>query len=280
VPLVFTFGAVYTAPLVPLLWRSGTRMVTFLRGSLREQERARGSGPLRRAAAWAAERLAVLGSDRVVAVSRALARTAGARGEVLANEAAAVAAPLDAAVARRALGLPEGPFIAGYAGAIAPIKSLETLLEAGGLLPPLHVALLGFSGAESAYESRLRALAQPLGARAHLLDWRPHAGTLLDACDVVVLPSLDEGCPNLLLEAMARDRPCLGARCAGIEEMLVHDLLLFPPGDAWKLGKRLENLMGSRAARASATVLCRQRAEAYRFDWDARAVEVLEGAAG
>jgi glycosyltransferase involved in cell wall biosynthesis len=94
----------------------------------------------------------------------------------------------------------------------------------------------------------------------------------------VVLPSLDEGCPNLLLEAMALDRPCLGARCAGIEEMLVHDALLFPPGDGWRLAERLDNLMGSRAARAAARVLIRQRAAAYRFDWDQRAVEALERA--
>src|SRR5262245_47991779 len=51
IPLVFTFGAAYTAPLGPLLWRSGARVVTFLRGSLIEHERARGSGLLRRTAA-------------------------------------------------------------------------------------------------------------------------------------------------------------------------------------------------------------------------------------
>jgi glycosyltransferase involved in cell wall biosynthesis len=277
VPLVFTFGAVYTAPLGPLLLGARARVVTFLRGSLREQERARGSGRLRRAAARAAERLALAASDRVVAVSRALAAGAGAKGEVLPNEAPAAAA-VDVADARRELGLPAGAFIAGYAGAIAPIKSLETLLDAAGHLAPLHVALLGFGSPESAYEAKLRARAAALGGRAHLFAWRPDARTLLSACDVVVLPSLDEGCPNLLLEAMALDRPCLGARCAGIEEMLAHDALLFPAGDAWRLGERLDNLHGSKAARASAVVLCRQRAEAYRFDWDARAVDVLERA--
>jgi glycosyltransferase involved in cell wall biosynthesis len=277
IPLVFTFGAAYTAPLGPLLWRSGARVVTFLRGSLFEQERARGSGLPRRAAARVAERLALAASDRVFAVSQVLAAAAGAKGEVLPNEAPA-APPQDAAVERRALGLPEGAFLAAYAGAIAPIKSLETLLEAAGLLPPLHVALLGFSAGGSAYESGLRARAAGLDGRAHLLDWRPDARALLAAADVVVLPSLDEGCPNLLLEAMAQGRPCLGARCAGIEEMLVHEALLFPPGDAWELAQRIDTLMGSRAARASATVLVKQRAAAYQFDWDQRAVAALERA--
>ncbi len=278
IPLVFTFGAVYSAPLAPLLWRSGARLVTFLRGSLREQERARGSGAVRRVLARTAERMALAGSDRVVAVSQALARSAGARGEVLPNEAAAAVTASDPGAARRALGLPADAFVAAYAGVMAPIKSLETLLEAAELLPSLHVVLLGFSGAGSAYESGLRARAARLLGRAHLLEWRPGARDLLAAADVVVLPSRDEGCPNLLLEAMAQGRPCLGARCAGIEEMLAHEALLFPPGDAWRLAERLDNLMGSRAARASASVLVRQRAEAYRFDWDARAVGVLEQA--
>ena len=276
IPLVFTFGAVYSAPLAPLLAGSGARLVTFLRGSLLEQERARGSGALRRALARACERLALLASDRVVAVSQALARPAGAKAEVLPNEAAPAGPAPDRAAARRALGLPEDAFIAAYAGAIAPIKSLETLIEAARPLPGVHVALLGFSREGSAYEAGLRAQAASLDGRAHLFEWRPDARALVAAADVVVLPSRDEGSPNLLLEAMAAGRPCLGARCTGIEEMLRHDALLFPPGDAAALSARLARLAEDDGARAEVAALAAARADDYRFDWDARAVAVLE----
>lgn len=276
IPLVFTFGAVYSAPLAPLLVGSGARLVTFLRGSLLEQERARGSGALRRMVARACERLALAASDRVVAVSQALARPAASKAEVLPNEAAAPAAALDAAAARRALGLPEAAFIAAYAGAITPIKSLETLIEAARPLPGVHVALLGFSREGSPYEAGLRAQAAALDGRAHLLEWRPDARALVAAADVVVLPSRDEGSPNLLLEAMAAGRPCLGARCSGVEEMLREDALLFPPGDAAALRARLARLVEDAGARAEAAALCAARAGDYRFDWDERAASVLE----
>lgn len=277
IPLVFTFGAVYSAPLWPLLLGARARVVTFLRGSLFEQERARGSGAARRLLARAFERAAVAASDRVVAVSQALARPAGGKAEVLPNEAAAPAAA-DRMAARRSLGLPADAFVAAYAGAMAPIKSLETLLEAALSLPLVHVALLGFSHEGSAYEDQLRARASALEGRAHLLEWRPDARALVAAADVVVLPSRDEGSPNLLLEAMALGRPCLGARCAGIEEMLRHDALLFPPGDASALGACLARLLEDPSAREQAASLALQRAQDYRFDWDARAVAVLERA--
>jgi glycosyltransferase involved in cell wall biosynthesis len=225
-----------------------------------------------------AERVARAASHRVVAVSEALARPAGAKAEVLPNEASAGVSGLDRTAARRALGLPEDAFVAGYAGAIAPIKSLETLLEAARPLPGVHVALLGFSREGSAYEAGLRGQAAALDGRAHVLDWRPDARALVAAADVVVLPSRDEGSPNLLLEAMAAGRPCLGARCAGISEMLRHDALLFPVGDAAALRARLSRLAEDAGARAEAAALCARRADDYRFDWDARAVAILERA--
>jgi glycosyltransferase involved in cell wall biosynthesis len=278
IPLVWTFGAVYSAALAPLLRPRAPRLVTFLRGSLAEQQRARGSGPLRRLAARAAERVAIAASDVVVGVSHALARPAGGKGRVLPNEASTGAAAEERDVARRALGLPAQAFVAGYAGAMTPLKSLETLLAAAAMVPGLHVALLGFSSSPSTYERALRAAAAPLGGRAHLLDWRPDSGALIGAADVVVLPSRDEGCPNLLLEAMDAHRPCLGARCAGIAEVLAEDALLFPVGDAAALAARLRAWMEDEDARRHASRLCAARAEAFRFDWDERATGVLRDA--
>jgi glycosyltransferase involved in cell wall biosynthesis len=261
VPLVFTFGAVYTAPLGPLLWRSGTRVVTFLRGSLPAQERARGSGALRRAAARVAERLAIAASDRVVAVSGALAAMGGARARCCqrAPAAASLTPPR-----RGARWLPAGAFIAGYAGAIAPIKSLETLLEARACWRPAR-------GAARIRQPRVRlrdgvaGARETLDGRAHLLAWRPDARMLLAACDVVVLPSLDEGCPNLLLEAMAEGRPCVGARCAASRRCWARRAAF--------LRRRLAagRAAGQPAGQHGRPRFRRRpvplRAEAYRFDW-------------
>ena len=277
---LWTFGAAYSAFLAPLRLLPGRRLATFLRGSLGEQERARGSGSVRRGVAAAAERTAVAASDVVVAVSSDLARHAGAKAIVLPNDVRLGGAVPEAPAVRRELGLPPGAFVAGYAGSVTPIKSLETLARAVALVPDVHLAVQGFSRGETAYERSLRRLVGELGldGRAHLLPWSPGGRGLLSALDVVVVPSRHEGCPNVLLEAMALGRPCLGARSGGIEEMLADDALLFPPGDAERLAARLAQLRDDPRERERLATLGRARAAAYDFDWDGRAVAILTAA--
>ncbi len=48
---------------------------------------------------------------------------------------------------------------------------------------------------------------------------------LLDGCDIYVQPSLQEGLPRSVVEAMSRGCPCVGARTAGIPELLPEDCL-------------------------------------------------------
>jgi len=277
---LWTFGSAYGALLSPLRLLPGRRMATFLRGSLSEQERAQGHGKPRRALVALAERTALAASDTVVAVSHDLARRAGPRSIVLPNDAPAAAPAADAADARRELGLPAGAFIVGTAGSITPVKSLETLVRAAALLPEAHVAVQGLAREETPYEGALRRLAADLGAsaRVHLLPWAPGARLLLSALDVVVVASRHEGCPNVLLEAMAMGRPCLGARSGGIEELLVDDDLLFPPGDAEGLAERLARLRDDPDERHRLAARARSRAAAYVFDWESRAVAILEAA--
>jgi glycosyltransferase involved in cell wall biosynthesis len=279
---VWTFGSAYAALLAPLRLVPGSRMATFLHGSLAEQERARGAGLLRRAAAEAVERTAVAASDAIIAVSRELAERAGGKAIVLPNDVHVAGPAPRPEDARKQLGLPLDAFLVGYAGSITPIKGLETLVQAAALLPTARVALQGFSAEGTPYERWVRGRVAELclGPRVHLLAWAPSARPLLSALDVLVVPSRHEGCPNVLLEAMALGRPCLGARSGGIEEMLVHDDLLFPAGDAAGLAARLKELQEQPRERERLASLGRARAAAYDFDWDERAVAALESAFG
>jgi len=71
------------------------------------------------------------------------------------------------------------------------------------------------------------------------------AATLINRCEVLVLPSRTEAMGRVLLEAMAASRPVIGARVDGIPRVLQHGVngLLFAPGDAQDLARQLRRVL-------------------------------------
>ena len=67
---------------------------------------------------------------------------------------------------------------------------------------------------------------------------------LLDDGDIFALPSLTEGLPRALLEAMSRALPCVGSDVGGIPELLPPDCLA-PARDSLALAERLVSLLSS-----------------------------------
>lgn len=73
----------------------------------------------------------------------------------------------------------------------------------------------------------------------------------LDKLDIYAQPSLTEGLPRALIEAMSRGLPAVASRVGGIPELLREEFL-FPPGDAGALADRLSNFVASPGQRMSA----------------------------
>jgi glycosyltransferase involved in cell wall biosynthesis len=67
------------------------------------------------------------------------------------------------------------------------------------------------------------------------------------AADVFVLPSVREGLPNALLEAMASGTACIATRLEGVTDSVIqngHNGLLVPPDDPAALEGALQRLLG------------------------------------
>jgi glycosyltransferase involved in cell wall biosynthesis len=107
---------------------------------------------------------------------------------------------------------------------------------------------IGGDGAPADYQ-RLRTLIQNHGLQDHvtLLGEVTNAFELFAACDVFVLPSLEEAFGLVFIEAGAHGKPTVATNIGGIPDIIINDEtgILVPPGDsealAAAINKMLEN---------------------------------------
>lgn len=190
-------------------------------------------GAMRRRALAAA----LAGADRLIAVSHPLAELAH---ELVAEAGAAMPpvaviengvdsarfTPGDGVAARRALGLaPEGRLLVSV-GHLSPRKGFQRVLralpEVFAQAPDLRFAIVGGPGAEGDNSAELRRLAAPLGDRVVFAGAQPPDGVArwLQAGDLFVLASDQEGCPNVVWEALATGLPVVATRVGEIPRMV------------------------------------------------------------
>lgn len=154
-------------------------------------------------------------------------------------------APIDKQQARAELGLPQDARILVFASRLDGAKGLSHLLAAlRRMLSRGKHCLLVLLG-EGPYREHLEQQANQLGLQDCLIfaGLRPHAEVArwMSACDLVVQPSLNEGSPLPVYEALACGRPVVASRVGGIPELIVSDDygLLVPPADPEALGDAL-----------------------------------------
>jgi glycosyltransferase involved in cell wall biosynthesis len=160
-------------------------------------------------------------------------------------------APYDAAepVPRAAIGVPDDAHLALYVGRLDPQKGLPDLLDAAERViqrwPGWHLALAG-DGPDRDWLLAQLAGRSALGDRVHWLGARDDVPGLLKSADVLVHPSLWEGMPNAVLEAMATHRPVVGTAVEGTEDLIVPGQTgwLVPPRDPDALGQALAEAAG------------------------------------
>lgn len=133
-----------------------------------------------------------------------------------------------------------------FVGRLVPEKGLDCLLRAWSSLElaPADVLLLAGDGPE---RPALHNLARQLGiaGRVRFLGKADEPERILQASDLFVLPSLTEGMPNSLLEAMATGLPCIATRVGGTPDLIAHGQngVLVPPGDPKAVAEAMAHLL-------------------------------------
>lgn len=170
----------------------------------------------------------------------------------------------------REFALPEGATLAVCAGRLSPEKGQRFLVEALALLRPSglapHVAFCG----DGASRPELERTARRLGVadRCRFVGFRRDLGRIFRAMDFLVLPSLTEGLPNVLLEAAAAAKPAVATCVGGVPEVVTdgRDGLLVPPRSPESLAAGMERLCASPELRMQLGAAARETVRA-RFDF-------------
>lgn len=149
-------------------------------------------------------------------------------------------------------------------GHIFLLRALQQL-SASGLRTAWRVAIAGGRGGDE--REALEAFAREHGFhdRLHLLTHREDIPNLLAAADVFAMPSLWEGLPLALLEAMLAGKPIIASRISGIPEAVTDEVegLLCVPGDVTSLSEALRRLLPNPdlRSRLAGAALARARRE-------------------
>lgn len=173
--------------------------------------------------------------------------------------------PLPQADARRALGIEDGGPVLVEVGNLLEAKGQHLAIEA---LVRLDDARLLLAGAGS-YEASLRQRAAALGVadRVTFLGRLPHERLfeVYSAADVSLLPSANEGWPNVLLESMACGTPVVATDVGGMPEIVTTPAAgrLIAERSATALAEAVTALLADPPDRAAT------RAHAEAYGWDA-----------
>lgn len=155
---------------------------------------------------------------------------------------------------RSSLGLASNDFVIGCVANIQPVKGIEFLIEAAGLLEQeglsVRVLIIGGDGISRRYLADYYAKLDQLVENYHLdgkirfLGLRDDVDELMTMMNVMVLPSLSEGFSNAVIEAMSAGIPVVATKVGGNAEAVIDGQTgyIVPPADAAALAAAIKRL--------------------------------------
>ncbi len=137
--------------------------------------------------------------------------------------------------------------VIGFVGRIVQSKGLQYLIEAASLLKGQYDNLKFLLVGDGSLVNELKEQAREKGVFKNVIfaGSRRDISAFLSRFNIFVMPSVKEGLPNSLLEAMAMGKPVIAAGVGGIPEVINNGVngLLVPPGDAGRLAESIKRLI-------------------------------------
>jgi glycosyltransferase involved in cell wall biosynthesis len=231
------------------------------------------------------DRLVLRRADRIVAVSDSMKTLLIRHGvatdkiRTIPNAVASsdMALTMSAQETRRRYGLTQAHRVIGVIGRLSPEKGqmifLRAMVKAVQIFPDVRALIIGDGQDRPLLEEFCRQ--KGLSDHVVFLGHQENVGDYYQVLDLLVLPSLSEGLPNALLEAMSFGVPVLATAVGGVPEV-VHDGngMMVPPDDPDMLAEKLIELLKHDALRR-AMGLKGKRSLHPRFTPDTRVQRIV-----
>lgn len=150
---------------------------------------------------------------------------------------------------RKEFSLEEDDIVIGFIGRIVTAKGLEYLLDALPYLKGEFKSIKFLIVGEGSLVEELKERAKKNNIFDNILftGKRRDIPEILASINIFVMPSIAEGFPNALLEAMAMGKPIVTTEVGGIPEIVKNGFngLLVPPRDTVSLSKAIKELISN-----------------------------------
>ena len=149
----------------------------------------------------------------------------------------------EAAVLREELNIGDS-IVMGYVGRLIPVKGLTYLISAMHRIqsehPNIHLVIVG----NGPQRTNLERIAKDLRIKAIFTGWQVDPLHYYALMDIFVLPSLFEGLPNVILEAMAMGKPVVATDVGGVSDLVRNgeNGILVLPSDVESLASAIKTL--------------------------------------
>jgi glycosyltransferase involved in cell wall biosynthesis len=141
-----------------------------------------------------------------------------------------------------------------YAGVLTPLKGIHHLINAFVLIaedfPIAQLTIVGKNDNKT-YAADLKKQVKKLGMnhRVQFIGPQPQSelAIWMAKASVFALPSMSEGLPRVIIEAMATGTPVIGSRVGGIPELIEDGVtgFLVPPGDENALAEKIRWILNN-----------------------------------
>ena len=174
---------------------------------------------------------------------------------------------------RRLLSIEKDEFVIGYVGRLSEEKGIQYLIEAGSVLKersePFKIVIIG----DGPSRKELEDLAKRKGLEKKIIfiGFQNDVEKWLPTFDVFALPSLTEGTPMALLEAMAAGIPVIATAVGGVPRVVESGVngFLVDPGDFQAMSEKIMALKKNPESRnkmaAEAASLIKSRFDVHEW---------------